>query len=399
MIARVVLSLAVAASTFGASAQSIRTLDGRRVSTADAATFAETTLAANHVTGAQIVVLNDGKQVWSYAYGLRHKDPELPMTTNTTTWAASITKAVFATYVMELVQQGKFDLDKPIAQQLPKPLNEYEAYRETGTELVKDPRWAKVTPRMCLSHSSGLLNLAWMQEPDKKLRLHFEPGDHFSYSGEGINLVQFVIEQQQGNTLDVLMQDAVFGPLGMTRTSEIYQRRFAEDVADRFDKDETFHAQTKRFPARAAGNMTTSAEDLGRFASALFAGKMIDAATQKTMLTPVISIRTLHQFALAKDEPAGTEAKQVGLAYGVGWGLLTKTKYGPAFFKEGHGDGAQNYMVCFTKHKDCMILLTNSDNGEFAFRPLLERIFGDTVTPWEWELYTPQAIEAARKFN
>ena len=399
MIARVVLSLAVVSSFLAASAQSIRTLDGRRVTAADAAAFADATLAANHVTGAQIVVLNDGKQVWSYAYGLRHKDPDQPMTTNTTTWAASITKAVFATYVMELVQQGKFDLDKPMPQQLPKPWNEYEAYKDSASEIVKDPRWAKLTPRMCFSHTGGLLNIVWMQEPDKKLRFHFEPGDHYSYSGECINLVQFVVEQQQGKTLDVIMQDAVFGPLGMTRTAEIYQERFAGDVADRFDKDEKFHSQTKRFPARAAGSMTTSADDLGRFAEALFAGKIIDAATQKTMLTPVIQIHTLHQFALAKDEPAGAEAKQVGLAYGVGWGLLTKTKFGPAFFKEGHGDGAQNYMVCFTKHKDCMILLTNSDNGEFAFRPLLERLFGDTVTPWEWEMYTPTAIEAGRKFN
>ena len=71
--------------------------------------------------------------------------------------------------------------------------------------------------------------------------------------------------------------------------------------------------------------------------------------------------------------------------------------YGPAFFKEGHGDGAQNYMICFERRKACMILLTNSDNGEFAFRPLLETIFGNTFTPWEWEGYTPALIEAARK--
>jgi hypothetical protein len=43
-----------------------------------------------------------------------------------------------------------------------------------------------------------------------------------------------------------------------------------------------------------------------------------------------------------------------------------------------------------------MILLTNSDNGELAFRPLLEKIFGDTVTPWEWEGYTPDYIKASR---
>jgi hypothetical protein len=44
-----------------------------------------------------------------------------------------------------------------------------------------------------------------------------------------------------------------------------------------------------------------------------------------------------------------------------------------------------------------MILLTNSDNGEFAFRPLLEHILGDTVTPWEWECYTESCIIDARK--
>ncbi|AFL86847.1 penicillin-binding protein, beta-lactamase class C [Terriglobus roseus DSM 18391] len=392
---RIAVVLGALLVSVAAPGQSIRRLDGTRI----AAEFAAKTLAEHHVTGAQIVVLNNGKTVWSYAYGLRHKDPDQPMTTETTTWAASITKAVFATYVMQLVERHQFDLDKPIAQQLPKPLDEYEAYKEAATELVKDPRWAKVTPRMCLSHTSGLLNNARMQEPGQKLRFHFEPGDHYSYSGEGINLVQFVLEQQQGKTLDLFMQDALFGPLGMTRTSEIYQKRFAEDVADRFDSDEKFHAQTRRFPARAAGNMTSSAGDLGRFAEALFAGKVIGPKTQRQMLTPQIPIRTLHQFAFRKDEPEGVEAKQVGLAYGIGWGLLTHTRYGPAFFKEGHGDGAQNYMVCFTRRKGCMIVLTNSDNGELAFRPLLEKILGDTVTPWEWESYTPSAIAASRANN
>ena len=55
----------------------------------------------------------------------------------------------------------------------------------------------------------------------------------------------------------------------MTRTGIIYRKEFEADVADRFDSNEKFHAQTRRFPARAAGSMTTSADDLARFASAL----------------------------------------------------------------------------------------------------------------------------------
>ena len=105
------------------------------------------------------------------------------------------------------------------------------------------------------------------------------------------------------------------------------------------------------------------------------------------MLKPFIRINTLHEFPEKLNEPESEETRRVGLAYGVGWGLLTKTPYGPAFFKEGHGDGAQNYMICFERRKACMIILTNSDNGEHAFKPLLEKLFGDTVTPWEWEGY------------
>jgi CubicO group peptidase (beta-lactamase class C family) len=373
----------------------IRRLDGSKISLAEADVFAKKTLLANHVTGAQLAVLDHGKLVWSAAYG-RRREPALPMDRETTTWAASITKSVFATYVMQLVERREFDLDVPVALQLPQPLNEYEAYRESGSEILRDPQWATVTPRMLLAHTSGLLNFASI-EPDRKLRLHSRPGARFNYSGEGINLVQFVIEQKKHKPLDQLMQEAFFTPLGMTRTGIIYRKEFEADVADRYDLNEQFRSQTRRFPARAAGSMTTSAEDLARFLSALFAGRLLKPATRAEMFRAYIPLRSMHQFPLREGEGESSEAAGVGLAYGVGWGLLTHTKFGPAFFKEGHGDGAQNYVICFEKRQACMILLTNSDNGELAFRPLLETILGDSVTPWEWEGYTPEYIRESRK--
>src|SRR5271170_4027922 len=111
----------------------IQRLDGSTISVHDADAFAKKTLEAAHVTGAEIAVLNDGRLVWSAAYGLRRKDPDLPMDAETTTWAASITKGVFATYVMQLVEHSEFNLDQPVASQLAKPLNEYEPYRETAS--------------------------------------------------------------------------------------------------------------------------------------------------------------------------------------------------------------------------------------------------------------------------
>jgi len=54
-------------------------------------------------------------------------------------------------------------------------------------------RWEKITPRMCLTHSTGFHNF-WFIERDERLRIHFEPATRYSYSGEGFILLQFVIE-------------------------------------------------------------------------------------------------------------------------------------------------------------------------------------------------------------
>ena len=72
-------------------------------------------------------------------------------------------------------------------------------------DLADDPRWKKITPRMYLTHSTGFNNF-WFMEPDFKLHIHFDPGTRFSYSGEGIVLLQFVIEHgrtSQGLGVDV----------------------------------------------------------------------------------------------------------------------------------------------------------------------------------------------------
>jgi CubicO group peptidase (beta-lactamase class C family) len=367
-----------------APAQTIRRLDGSTITAEFAEEFARKTLTDANVTGAQIAILNDGRLVWSMVHGLRQQDPDLPMTPETTTWAASITKAVFATYVLQLVERGEFDLDLPIARQLRKPLTDYPEYKETASKLVKERSWPLITPRMALNHTSGLNNLAVLA-PDKKISLRFKPGARYSYSGEALNLLQMLIEEQKGRPIDELMQESLFTPLQMTRTGMRFRPEFESNIADRFNEQGAFIAKTRR-NARAAGSMTTTATDLARFATALFENQLLQPATRQQLLAPSVQIRTVRQFQPAP-QPEGLPAKELGLAYGLGWGLLTKTKFGKAFFKEGHGDGAQTFMICFERGQSCMILLTNSDNGERAYRPLLETLYGNTVTPWEWHGY------------
>ena len=79
--------------------------------------------------------------------------------------------------------------------------------------------------------------------------------------------------------------------------------------------------------------MTTRAEDLAGFAIALLDDKILKSRTRE-MLKPYIQIRTMHQFALGANESDGKEAAEVRLAYGMGWGLLTKTRFGPHFSKK-----------------------------------------------------------------
>lgn len=367
---------------------SIRRLDGSTIPISAADSLARALVTRHRITGLQVAVVNDGRIVWSGAYGLRLRSPDAPMTSTSILWAASITKAVFATHVMQRVAAGTLDLDQPIVAMLPRPLDSYEPYREKATLLVQDSAWARVTPRMLLSHTSGLLNFAQL-EPDGKMRLHDAPGRVYRYSGEGFNLLQYVLEQRDGVSLDRTMDSAVFKPLGLARTAFAYRAEFEPDMADRYGSDEQFLAKTRR-NVRAAGSMTTTAEELSRFLIALMDDRVLPREQRVAMLSPVVSIRSRTQFESPADTNRGdtTEVARVGLAYGVGWGLLTRTPYGPAFFKEGHGDGAQTYAICFPKRRDCMVILANSDNGEWAFRPLLEQVFGNDVTPWVWEGYT-----------
>jgi CubicO group peptidase (beta-lactamase class C family) len=385
---------AVRTDTAPGAQASIRRLDGSRIPTSTADSLARALVARHRITGMQLAVVNDGRVVWSSAFGLRLRGPDTLMTTTSILWAASITKAVFATHVMQRVAAGTLDLDQPIATLLPRPLDSYEPYREKASLIVKDSAWARVTPRMLLSHTTGLLNFAQLEQ-DGKMRLHDQPGRSFRYSGEGFNLLQFILEQRDGMPMDRVMDSTMFTPLGLQRTALAYRAEFESSMADRYGREEQFLAKTRR-NARAAGSLTSTAEEIARFLIALMDDRVLPRQQREAMLAPVVAIRSRTQFGPPADVTGGdtTEVARVGLAYGVGWGLLTRTPYGPAFFKEGHGDGAQTFAICFPRRRDCMVIMANSDNAEWAFRPLLERVLGNDVTPWVWEGYTEAQLRA-----
>jgi CubicO group peptidase (beta-lactamase class C family) len=239
---------------------------------------------------------------------------------------------------------------------------------------------------MLLDHTSGFPNLRAFTD-DKKLGIHFEPGTRYAYSGEGIGLLQLVVESVTRRPLEDLMRERVFGPLGMTRSSMVWRWRFEWNHADGYDETGGSLGPQRRFKASAIGSMQTTPADFALFMQALMQGQGLNRETRALMLEPQVAIRSKHQFPTLADET--TEENQgIRLSYGLGAGLYW-TPYGKAFFKEGHDDGWRNYTVCIDEARTGIVIMTNSSNGEGIYKELLESLLRDGYTPLEWEGFTP----------
>ena len=376
-----VLSIVVFATAAAARQSVIARLDGGKLTPAQIDSSVNRLIQAAHVRGAGIALFHGGKIVYLKTYGMRDSGKNLPLTPDSVMNAASLTKAAFATVVMRLVQRGELNLDEPIEQYLGKPLGDFAPY----ADLKGDPRTAALTLRILLDHTTGFANFRWLED-DHKLRFHHDPGTHYGYSGEGINLAQFVLEKVTGKSLTQLMQEELFGPLNMSRSSMVWQPRFGSDFANGYDEHGGSLGPVEHTHPNAAGSMETTPRDYATFLSAVMRGKVLSPTARDNMLSPQIRIHSAHQFPSLSTDTT-TAYDPIELSYGIGWGLY-KSPYGPAFFKEGHDEGWRNLALCFL-NGDGMLVMTNSANGEGIFKPLVESLLGETGFPFEWEGYTP----------
>jgi CubicO group peptidase (beta-lactamase class C family) len=370
------------ASLAYAQQATITRLDGSKISALEIDGTMTRLMSAAEVTGAGIAVFNHGKIAYMKAYGFRDKAKNLPLTEDSVMSAASLSKVAFTYAVLQLADEGRLDLDKPVYQYLAKPLPEYPNY----VDLANDPRYQRITARMLLSHTGGFANWRWFED-DRKLRIHFEPGSRYAYSGEGISLLQLVVETITKTPLEELMQQRVFQPLGMSRTSMVWQERFEGDYANGYDEYGRSLGPLKWHKAGAAGSMVTTLADFSRFMQAVLDGRLLRPKTREQMLSPQIQIVSKHMFPTLSEETSD-ENKAIRLSSGLGWSLYW-TPYGEAFSKGGHDDGWRHYTICFDKPKTGIVIMTNSGNGEGIFEYLQEALLKNTFAPIAWENYTP----------
>ena len=350
-----------------------------------------TAMAETRANGIAIAVIDDGKVAYVQAYGARNAKSD-PLQTDTVMYGASLTKTVMAYTALTLVDQGKLHLDAPLADYLDRPLISYgEGERHLAKygpyrDLAGDERWRRITARMALTHSTGFHNF-WFIEPDKKLRIHFDPGSRYSYSGEGFSLLQFVIEQgarSKGLGLDVkALTDATFTRLGMTRTSLQWRPDFRPNLADGWnDKGEPLE-HDERSNVRVAGSMDTTISDFAKFVAAVVRGDGLSAAARAEMVKPSLQIGTAHQFPnFAPELPKGKQRPDLAAGLGV---IVFEGPQGRGFYKGGHDGQTANSFVCLERNQRCVLLLANDVRAEARFADLVRFVLGETGVPYDWE--------------
>jgi CubicO group peptidase (beta-lactamase class C family) len=341
--------------------------------------------------GIALAIIDHGHVQYVQAYGVRNARND-PLRTDTVMYGASLTKVVFAYSVLQLVDQRKLALDTPLAAYLDRPLPEYDTnaiypdkygpYRD----LASDLRWKRITPRMVLNQSTGFPNF-WWDEPDQKLHIHFDPGSHYSYSGEGMILLQFVIENGLkamglGFDLGELTQSA-FNKLEMARTSLRWRPDFRPNLADGFNDRGEVVLHDERSKVRVAGSMDTTIADLSKFVASLIRREGLSAASYAEMVKPQLHIATAHQFPnFAPELPAERQRKDLFAGLGL---IVFEGPQGRGFFKGGHDNQTANTMVCIERGKRCVLIMSNDVRAEAAFAELVSFVLGDTGVPFDWE--------------
>ena len=208
-------------------------------------------LAAFDVPGLALVGLANCTVTPAITVGSATLDPATPVTGTTLFEAASLSKPVFAYLVMQLVDEGALDLDRPLAHDFAYPrIEEHENY-------------ARITPRMILAHRTGLPN--WVgdtDDPDRTDRIAFvaPPGTRFSYSGEAYELLRRYVEFITDRTLDELFRERL-GHIMPASTFELPPPTGAAPSRGYASSREPHSGRSLSDLGGAAGGLLTTADD------------------------------------------------------------------------------------------------------------------------------------------
>ena len=330
-----------------ASGQAITRFDNRKITIAQIDNMLPVLLDSAGMIGFSVAMVQEGKIVYHRTFGLANRQNRTPATDNTIFEGASLAKPLVAFLVWQLVQEGRFNLDKPLFQYLPNP------------DLWNDLRYQRITARMILSHSSGLPN--WRDY--NGLRLGFQPGTAFNYSSEGFMYLQRVLERLTGKKLNELMNERIFVPLGMKSSSMVWRWDYESRYADRHDSTGKTLLRLRATEAWAAGTLYTNAEDYARFVLHLFENPNL----ADELFNPQVKVNTPVAYSQ-------------NLWWGLGFGLQENNK-GMYFFHWGDNIYSKAYFAGSLERETALIFFSNQENGLRIRNKLMQRLLGVSDHP------------------
>lgn len=328
------------------------------------------------VPGASLAIIRGGRIAEVVSCGVRHSRSPLSVDENTVFDAASLSKPIFAQVVLQLVDQGQLTLDTLLVDQL-------------AGYIANDPRASSISVAHALSHSSGLPNWRSLEHP---LRTYFSPGERFSYSGEGFLYLQRVVEAVTGEPLEGLAQKLVFEPLGMTRSSFVWERRFEANRAYGHDVFGTPALGNKPGEANAAWSLQTCAVDYARFLIGALEGTRLRPATTQLALAPRIQVkhRGIESLGLSP------EVATTGVAWGLGWGLEPGAG---TFFHWGANGPFTAFTIGSLQDRSAFVIFTNGASG-LSIMPEIVAHFSSGERPsLVWLDFIPHEAPARRLFR
>ncbi len=352
--------MALSGFTFGQNdSELIRVSDGRTISTETLNTYIKKTMDSLDLPGLSIAIVNDNKIAYHNTFGVKNLKTKEPITEKTIFEGASLSKPLFAYFLMKMAEDKLLDLDQPIYPYL-KPIFQKGTVAEESFENYK-----KLTPRIILSHGTGIPN--WVKgEP---ITIAFKPGTDFSYSGEAYQHLGAAfglkLGIEWGQKLDSLFIKEAALPIGMDRTLYTWDSKYENTVARGHIKGKV-NPKVNRFKRVGPGfSLHSDAEDYALFLMEMMNPKNITIETRDEML------KEHNHFK--KDNKLYKETGQTG------WGLgfaQKPTPNGLMHLHTGNNQDFQAYAMFIPNQNYGLVMFANSDNL-FPFLEKLEELIGE----------------------
>ena len=318
-------------------------------------------METNAIAGLSIALVDDQRVVWAAGFGFADLNSKTPASADTLYRIGSISKLFTATAALQLAEQGRLDIDKPV-----------RSYVPDFTMKSRVPDQGEITVRQLMTHHAGLPRdrLKGFMNPSpphftsvvrelRNVSPPYPPALMYSYSNLGFSLLGHVIENASGVPYEDHMRRALLIPLGMTASS------FTPGLSDssRAAKGYQGRQAAFEFPLRdvPAGGLNSSVNELGRFMAMLFAGGVANGH------------RILGDHTIAEMLRPQNTAAPLDLNFHVGLGWMLSTLGSSSIQNAGtvahHAGGTalfHSQMYILPRHKLGVVVLANSSTARQA---------------------------------